>query len=62
MINAYGAGLFTLLALEGSLERILKVHVDLAPESSLTPRVNADALADAIALQALATASVWPTA
>lgn len=45
-----GTGLFALLALEGTLERILKVHVDLAPESSLKPRVRAEALADAIAL------------
>lgn len=45
-----GTGLFALLALEGALERILKVHVDLAPESSLKPRVRIEALADAIAL------------
>ncbi len=45
-----GTGLFALLALEGALERILKVHVDLAPESSLKPRVRTEALADAIAL------------
>lgn len=45
-----GTGLFALLELEGTLERILKVKVDLAPESSLKPRVRAEALADAIAL------------
>lgn len=43
-------GLFTLLELEGTLERILKVKVDLAPVSSLKPRVRAEALADAIAI------------
>jgi predicted nucleotidyltransferase/DNA-binding XRE family transcriptional regulator len=43
-------GLFVLLGLEGTLERILKVKVDLAPETSLKPRVRAEALADAIAL------------
>lgn len=45
-----GVGLFALLELEGTLERILKVKVDLAPESSLKPRVRAEALADAITL------------
>lgn len=45
-----GTGLFALLELEGTLERILKVKVDLAPESSLKPRVRAEALADAIAI------------
>lgn len=45
-----GTGLFALLELEGALERILKVKVDLAPESSLKPRVRAEALADAIVL------------
>ena len=45
-----GIGLFALLELEGTLERILKVKVDLAPESSLKQRVRAEALADAIAL------------
>ncbi len=42
--------LFAVLALEGTLERILKVKVDLAPVSSLKPRVRAEALADALAL------------
>lgn len=42
--------LFTLLALEGALERILKVNVDLAPVNSLKPRVRDEALADAVAL------------
>ncbi len=42
--------LFALLALEGALERILKVNVDLAPVSSLKPRVRDEALADAVAL------------
>ena len=42
--------LFSLLALEGTLERILNVHVDLAPVNSLKPRVRAEALADAVAL------------
>jgi predicted nucleotidyltransferase len=42
--------LFAVLALEGTLERILKVKVDLAPVSSLKPRVRAVALADAVAL------------
>ena len=40
--------LFAVLALEGSLERILKVKVDLAPVTSLKPRVRAEALADAV--------------
>jgi predicted nucleotidyltransferase/DNA-binding XRE family transcriptional regulator len=42
--------LFAVLALEGALERILKVKVDLAPVASLKPRVRAEALADAVAL------------
>jgi uncharacterized protein len=42
--------LFAVLALEGTLERILKVSVDLAPVTSLKPRVRAEALAEAIAL------------
>ena len=42
--------LFSVLALEGTLERILKVKVDLAPASSLQPRVRTEALADAVAL------------
>jgi predicted nucleotidyltransferase/DNA-binding XRE family transcriptional regulator len=42
--------LFAVLALEGTLERILKVKVDLAPVSSLKPRVRAEALADAVPL------------
>lgn len=42
--------LFALFQLEGTLERILKVKVDLVIESSLKPRVRAEALADAIAL------------
>ncbi len=42
--------LFAVLALEGTLERILKVKVDLAPVTSLKPRVRAEALADAVAL------------
>jgi predicted nucleotidyltransferase/DNA-binding XRE family transcriptional regulator len=42
--------LFAVLALEGNLERILKVKVDLAPVASLKPRVRAEALADAVAL------------
>lgn len=42
--------LFTVLALEGTMERILKVKVDLAPVSSLKPRVRAEALADAVAV------------
>lgn len=42
--------LFAVLALEGTLERILKVNVDLAPVTSLKPRVRAEALADAVAL------------
>ncbi len=43
-------GLFTLLALEGELQRILKVSVDLATEPSLKPQVRAQALAEAIPL------------
>jgi predicted nucleotidyltransferase/DNA-binding XRE family transcriptional regulator len=42
--------LFTVLALEGTLERILNVKVDLAPVASLKPRVRTEALTDAIAL------------
>lgn len=42
--------LFAVLALEGTLERILNVKVDLAPVTSLKPRVRAEALADAIPL------------
>lgn len=42
--------LFAVLALEGTLERILNVKVDLAPVSSLKPRVRDEALADAVAL------------
>lgn len=42
--------LFAVLALEGTLERILKVNVDLAPVTSLKPRVRAEALAEAVAL------------
>lgn len=42
--------LFEVLALEGTLERILKVNVDLAPVGSLKSRVRAEALADAVAL------------
>ena len=45
-----GTSLFAVLALEGTLERILKVGVDLAPVTSLKPRVSAEALADAVAL------------
>jgi predicted nucleotidyltransferase/DNA-binding XRE family transcriptional regulator len=45
-----GTGLFALLGLEGELERLLKVRVDLATPSSLKPRVRAEALAEAIAL------------
>ena len=42
--------LFAVLALEGTLERILNVKVDLAPVASLKPRVRAEALADAVPL------------
>jgi len=42
--------LFAVLALEGTLERILKVKVDLAPVASLKPRVRTAALADAVPL------------
>lgn len=42
--------LFAVLALEGTLERILKVKVDLAPVASLKPSVRTEALADAVAL------------
>jgi predicted nucleotidyltransferase len=45
-----GTSLFAVLALEGTLERILKVDVDLAPVTSLRPRVRAEALAEAVAL------------
>ena len=43
--------LFAVLALEGSLERILKVHVELAPVTSLKPRVRAEAPRDPECLQ-----------
>lgn len=42
--------LFAVLALEGALERILHVKVDLAAADSLKPGVRAEALADAVAL------------
>lgn len=42
--------LFAVLALEGTLERILKVKVDLAPVTSLKPKVRTEALVDAVAL------------
>ncbi len=42
--------LFQVLALEGTLERILKVKVDLASEASLKARVHAEALVDAVPL------------
>jgi hypothetical protein len=42
--------LFGVLALEGTLERILKVKVDLATEADLKPRVRAKALADAVGI------------
>jgi predicted nucleotidyltransferase/DNA-binding XRE family transcriptional regulator len=45
-----GTSLFAILALEGVLERILKVKVDLATVGSLKPRVRAEALADAVVL------------
>lgn len=45
-----GTGLFALSALEGQLRRILRVDVDLAPPSSLKPRVRAAAEAEAIPL------------
>lgn len=45
-----GTGLFALQALEGRLRRILKVDVDLAPPTSLKPRVRAEAEAEAISL------------
>lgn len=41
--------LFAVLALEGTLEHILKVNVDRAPVTSLKPRVRAEALADVVA-------------
>ncbi len=43
-------GLFALLALEGTLERILKVKVDLGTASSLKPQIREAALADVIPL------------
>lgn len=43
-------GLVALLALEGTLERVLNVKVDLATPADLKPRVRAAALADAIPL------------
>ena len=45
-----GTSLFAVLALEGTLERILKVNVDLASVANLKPRVRAEALADAVAV------------
>jgi predicted nucleotidyltransferase len=42
--------LFAVLALEGTLERILRVKVDLAPVASLKPSVRTEALADAVPL------------
>jgi predicted nucleotidyltransferase len=42
--------LFAVLALEGTLERILRVKVDLALVASLKPRVRTEALADAVLL------------
>ena len=42
--------LFAVLALEGRLERTLKVKVDLPPVTSLKARVRAEALADAVAM------------
>jgi predicted nucleotidyltransferase/DNA-binding XRE family transcriptional regulator len=45
-----GMSLFAVLTLEGALERILKAPVDLAPVTSLKPRVRAEALADAVAV------------
>jgi predicted nucleotidyltransferase/DNA-binding XRE family transcriptional regulator len=42
--------LFAVLALEGTLERILHLNVDLATVTSLKPRVRAEAIADAVAL------------
>ena len=45
--------LFAVLALEGTLERILKVNVDLAPVTSLKPRVRAEALADGLVFDAV---------
>jgi predicted nucleotidyltransferase len=45
-----GTGLFALSTLEGQLRRILHVDVDLAPPSSLKPRVRAEAEAEAIPL------------
>lgn len=45
-----GTSLFAVLALEGTLGRILKVDVDLASVANLKPRVRAEALADAVAV------------
>lgn len=45
-----GTGLFAVQALEGRLRRILKADVDLAPPTSLKPRVRAEAETDAISL------------
>ena len=45
-----GTGLFTLLALEEELQRILKVDVDLGTVDSLKPRVRGEVLAEAIAV------------
>lgn len=42
--------LFAVLALEGALERIVKVKVDLATADSLKPTVRERALADAVVL------------
>ncbi|MEO7746573.1 MAG: helix-turn-helix domain-containing protein [Actinomycetota bacterium] len=42
--------LFAVLALEGTLERILKVKVDLATSGGLKARARADVHADAVAL------------
>ena len=43
-------GLFSMLALQGTLERVLKVKVDLATPADLKPRVRDAALQDAIPL------------
>jgi hypothetical protein len=45
-----GTGLFTLLALEAELQRILKVDVDLGTVDGLKPRVRGEVLAEAIAV------------
>jgi predicted nucleotidyltransferase/DNA-binding XRE family transcriptional regulator len=42
--------LFAVLKLEGTLESILNVKVDLASVTSLKPRVRAEALSEAVAL------------